>query len=151
MVKETLEHRLAVYYPAITVTGVVAQLVVFPGIIAVRYYGAVRVFLQRDDGTSNLHWYYNISSWTWWMTQRDAFRAWKKKRHSVSSEGGLELIDNIQADEAGTALLGGPQDKRDMSLGDSSHGKDINPERYPVEAIQLPEVVFTPFQGGRIE
>jgi hypothetical protein len=53
-VKTILEGRLKLHYPVLTVMAIVAQLLVFPGIILWRYYSAIRVFLQRDDRKSNL-------------------------------------------------------------------------------------------------
>ena len=126
MVKTNLEHRLELHYPAIVVTGIVAQLFVVPGIIAVRYYGAVRVFLQRDDGKSNLQWCSNIGNSTWWMTQRKAFKNWMKKKRSVRpAEEGCELGDVTHVDEAVTTLLGGGQDEMDRSKGAASHAEEV--------------------------
>lgn len=115
IVKSALEHRLELQYPAITVTGVVAQLVVFPGIIVARYYAAVRVFLQRDDGKSSLQWCNNISSWTWWITQKKAFNDWTKKKCSICpADDGCELGDVA-------TLLEGGQDKVNETKSATSH------------------------------
>jgi hypothetical protein len=76
IVKMSLENGLNMLSPALTGTGVGLQLVFFPGIIIYRYYEAIRVFLQRDDGESNLQWFHNICSLTWWMRQKKKFTAW---------------------------------------------------------------------------
>lgn len=146
IVKTDLEYRLDWYYPAVTVTGIVAQLVVFPGIIVARYYRAVRVFLQRDDGESNLQWCFNICSLTWWMTQRKASKNWMKKKYGVCPTEGRELGDVTHMDEAVNTLLGGGQDEMDKSKGAASHVEEVAAKHNPVKSPQLPRDVFTPFQ-----
>lgn len=73
-VQTILQDRLKSEYPILTAMGIVAQLIVFPGILTWRYYSAVRVFLQRDDGKSNVQWLYNVSNWKWWMAQMKSFK-----------------------------------------------------------------------------
>jgi hypothetical protein len=64
-VKRVLETRLAGAYPAVTAGGIAFQLVLVPGLLAWRYHAAAKVFLQRDDGKSNLE---------WWHRSRDGYR-----------------------------------------------------------------------------
>jgi hypothetical protein len=89
IVKTTLEYRLDTLYPALAAIGVGVQLVIFPGIVVTNYYEAVRVLLQRDDGKSNLQWYHNICSRTWWKKQARDFKVSRRTRPTeVSCEHG---------------------------------------------------------------
>ena len=54
----TLVHRIATTYPALAFLCVGLQLVVFPTVVMIQYPHAVRVFLQRDDNTSNMQWWH---------------------------------------------------------------------------------------------
>ena len=147
-VKAILEDRLKLHYPVLTVMGIVAQLLVFPGIIVWRYYSAIRVFLQRDDGNSNLLWLYNIFSWTWWMTQKRSFKHWMKTKYSVCpAEAGCELESVAHANEAAATLLGGGQDAVETGQGAASHVEEAVPNRQLVRPLQLPMYVLT---QGRI-
>ena len=51
-----LLHRLDTAYPAITFTSIGIELVVIPLFICFRYNSAIRVFMQRDDRSSNAVW-----------------------------------------------------------------------------------------------
>jgi hypothetical protein len=52
-VMNTLSNNIRSVYPAITLTGIVLQLIIFPAIVIWKYRPAMRVFLQRDDRQSN--------------------------------------------------------------------------------------------------
>ena len=59
-VDAALQYGIKTIYPAIAFLGIVLQLVIFPGIIICQYSRALRVFLSRDDNTSNAPWWYSI-------------------------------------------------------------------------------------------
>jgi len=96
MVETSLEDRLNFVYPAISMTGIAAQLLVFPGLIMVWYYEAISVFLQRDDGKSNLQWCSNISSWTWSRAQKNPAKNWMKKKHSICAVEGYGVFTTLR-------------------------------------------------------
>ena len=58
-VAATLLHRLDSAYPAITFTSIGIELIVIPLFICFRYNRAIRVFMQRDDRSSNAVWLRN--------------------------------------------------------------------------------------------
>ena len=55
-VAATLLHRLETAYPAVTFTSIGIELIVIPLFICFRYNSAIRVFMQRDDRSSNAVW-----------------------------------------------------------------------------------------------
>ena len=64
-ISQTLFYDIKALYPAIAFLGIGLQLIVFPAIIAQQYHMAMRIFLQRDDGISNMH---------GWHSMKDFFR-----------------------------------------------------------------------------
>ena len=64
-VKRVLETRLVNAYPMVTALGIAFQLIIVPGLLLWRYRAAVKVFLQRDDGKSNLEWWHRFRETTW--------------------------------------------------------------------------------------
>jgi len=73
-VGNTLFWRIDTAYPAVAFACVGFCLVVVPGWVLGRYGDAVRVFLQRDDGKSNLRWVGGF------MEKTDGVRRWFGKR-----------------------------------------------------------------------
>ncbi|KAG4438394.1 hypothetical protein IFR05_006100 [Cadophora sp. M221] len=59
-VSDVLSTRIRTAYPAISFTCIGFMLVVIPLIIARHYELAMRIFLQRDDGVSNLDWLHGV-------------------------------------------------------------------------------------------
>ncbi|MCJ1404091.1 hypothetical protein MMC11_007316, partial [Xylographa trunciseda] len=83
----TLVHRIATVYPAIAFLCVSFELVVFPALIAVQYPHAIRVFLQRDDNASNMHFWHAILD-DWFhkdgpFYRRGARAVWKGTRQGM--------------------------------------------------------------------
>lgn len=62
-IDKTLRHRLAVDYPAWIFSSAAVELIIIPGWVLFRSGGALKVFVQRDDGKSNLEWFWD--SWDW--------------------------------------------------------------------------------------
>jgi hypothetical protein len=144
VVQTILQNRLKQEYPVLTVMGIVAQLVVFPGIVLWRYYSSVRVFLQRDDGRSNLQWLYNIFDWAWWMAQKQSFKDWMKKKRNVHpTEPGRGLERGVHTDEADAALIDDGQDEIDVHKGAIVHVERAPQEDQFTGFLQLPENVLT--------
>ena len=59
-VNDTLRRRLNVDYPAYIFSGIAIELLVVPFCVWLKYYDALRVFVQRDDGQSNCEWYWQV-------------------------------------------------------------------------------------------
>ena len=59
-----LRERIHTCYLGITIVGIVVQLVLVPGYVLWRHWDGVRIFLQRDDGSSNL------PGWAWRVIAR---------------------------------------------------------------------------------
>ena len=59
-----LRERIHTWYLGITVMGIAVQLVLVPGYVLWRYWDGVRVFVQKDDGRSN------VPAWTWGLIVR---------------------------------------------------------------------------------
>ena len=53
-VHDALVYGMKITYPAITSVAIVLELLVFPVMVILRYPLAMNVFLQADDGTTNL-------------------------------------------------------------------------------------------------
>ena len=51
-----LSHRISTTYPGVAFASIFLELIVIPLIISFRYRHALRVFIQRDDNTSNVEW-----------------------------------------------------------------------------------------------
>lgn len=75
-----LQHRLKFEYPAFVFTGLAIECLVVPAWICFRYYDALRVFVQRDDGMLN---------WESWHTIENLFRR-AHKRVSTDPHSGRE-------------------------------------------------------------
>ena len=59
-VNSQLQHRLNVDFPAWIFSGVGVELVVIPALVWWKYKGALKTFVQRDDESSNVIWFWNI-------------------------------------------------------------------------------------------
>ena len=59
-VNKELQHRLNVDFPAWIFSGVAMELIVVPAIVWYPHQGALKVFVQRDDGVSNIYWFWDI-------------------------------------------------------------------------------------------
>lgn len=65
-VGNTLFSWIKTAYPAIAFLCVGFQLIIFPGIVMWQFRDAVRVFVQRDDGESNVYWLmWTKRPWRW--------------------------------------------------------------------------------------
>ena len=58
----TLSHRIETVYPALAFLCVGFQLIAVPYIITIQYPHAIRVFLSRDDNTSNMKLWHTVRS-----------------------------------------------------------------------------------------
>lgn len=76
-VADKLSHRIDTIYPGIAFTSISLELIVIPLIIGFHYSGALRVFMQRDDGVSNAGWLrklwcrFSDTVWPWGLKRRD--------------------------------------------------------------------------------
>lgn len=127
VVKKILQDRLVLHYPAITAMGIIVQLIVVPGIICLRYATAVQVFLQRDDGESNLHWLRIPTSWAWHAQERTP----ETELEEANSERHT-LIDGSEA------RVSGPNVQKDEAKGASVHVEELA-SLPPQIAIQIPQ------------
>lgn len=59
-VAETLLQRLEGAYPTIVACGIAVHLLIVPGLVIWRLRPAIRVFVRRDDGFSNIQWLYDL-------------------------------------------------------------------------------------------
>lgn len=59
-----LRERIHTWYLGITIVGIAVQLVLVPAYVLWRYWDGVRVFVQKDDGSSNL------PAWAWGLIGR---------------------------------------------------------------------------------
>ena len=60
VVAGTLTYNIRLGYPAIAFLCIGFELLVFPGVVCYQYTEAFSVFLQRDDGESNLRYWYQL-------------------------------------------------------------------------------------------
>lgn len=96
-VAETLFYRINTAYPAVTFTSIGIELIVVPLFICIRYRGALRTFIQRDDRKSNAAWlwktlkrYPGVKARLQETFSRKTLTLSKLKRTSTSAiEGGL--------------------------------------------------------------
>ena len=58
-----LQRRLQWDYPAWIFSGVAVELILIPAWVKYRHGGALKVFVQRDDGTSNIEWFWDVCYW----------------------------------------------------------------------------------------
>lgn len=79
-INTTLQDSLKAKYPAFVFTGLAIECFVVPAWICFRYYDALRVFVQRDDGMLN---------WESWHTIQNLFRR-THKRVSTDPRSGQE-------------------------------------------------------------
>jgi len=118
--------------------------VVFPAIILGRYHRASKVFLQRDDGKSNLQWLYNIGSLTWWTAQVKAFRSWMRSKGSTRTEdAGNELVQGTR-DDTVTTLLGKQPQVSTVDGGLTAQTEQGGCSHNSFESLHLPEDTFLP-------
>ena len=55
-IADKLSHRISTMYPGFAFASIGLELIVIPLIISLRYWDALRVFIQRDDDVSNVEW-----------------------------------------------------------------------------------------------
>ena len=147
-VSVVLFRRLNSTYPAITFVSIGIELVIFPLFISWRYRDALRVFIQRDDRSSNASWLWKfhckcletylllsdrVTSYRSWMSQ-----IWKKfwsrrtLRHAnrngtISGERGLQG----EASEMANLTDGIFEEPREIATGMTLQ-------------LRLPQFVLTP-------
>lgn len=96
-----LDHRIRTVYPAITFASIGIQMVIFPVFVLVRYWHAIEVFLQRDDGTSNFRWFGTIQWRRRWETLFGAKKGLGGARYGQPFDDGPqvghELLEGRQA------------------------------------------------------
>lgn len=95
---ELLMYRLDRVYPAIVFISIGIELVIIPLFICIRYRYALRVFIQRDDRTSNAVWLWKIHR-KWLSLRRKlqyGFRRQALLRSMTSGERGLRTTEPLE-------------------------------------------------------
>ena len=99
VVAGTLTYNIRLGYPAIAFLCIGFELLVFPGIVCYQYREAFSVFLQRDDGESNLRYWHKLRqsrlvssglgfcSWLIALT-----RSFRKAGHGTGAEGAPRIV-----------------------------------------------------------
>ena len=98
---ELLNYRLEHAYPAILFTSIGIELLLIPLFICLRYRYALRVFIQRDDRTSN-------AVWLWKM-----HRKWKVLKRDLPR---LNILYNFQRPTLHRSMTSGERGLRSESL-----------------------------------
>lgn len=62
-IDKTLRRCLDLDYPAWIFSGAAVELIIIPGWVRFRSGDALKVFVQRDDGKSNIEWFWDLWDW----------------------------------------------------------------------------------------
>lgn len=109
-IADKLSYRISTIYPGVAFVSIVVELIVIPSIISFRYWDALRVFIQRDDGLSNVEWLREL-----WRR----FTGWPlrlRRGRSSNTNGGQP--DNPRLQRAAAAGNGDPSETHELAEGD---------------------------------
>ena len=91
-VADKLSHRISTIYPGIVFASISLELIVIPSIIGFRYWDAFRVFMQRDDGVSNVGWFRKL--WCKFSNTEEPRRP--RRSRTANTEEGRADIPELQ-------------------------------------------------------
>ena len=118
-VADKLSHRINTIYPGIAFASITVELIVIPSIISFCYFDALRVFIQRDDGVSNVEWLPKL-----W--HRFPHTGWPLRlRRSRSSNTEKDRPDNVRLQPAAATGNGDTSATHELAEGDTARFADV--------------------------
>ncbi|KAL8869000.1 MAG: hypothetical protein Q9174_004600 [Haloplaca sp. 1 TL-2023] len=130
---ELLEYRLDNVYPAILFVSIGIELLLIPLFICLRYRYAFRVFIQRDDRTSN-------APWLWKLHRRGkALRLSLPRLNTLHFFPRPTLHRSMTSGERG--MSGGSTELQRLTLAQTSSAEEADPQdRQGRPTVSLPEI-----------